>query len=117
MKIWVVKWQHDKVIVTIMKNKSNGTYSFINLTKEHICPCKFTSIDDALKDEELTDEQKKDLKRALSEVEKMEKSISSINTSKTKSKKIATVKNEVNLNISKEKNQTQKQLEDDGREM
>lgn len=50
MKIWVVKQQHDKVIVTIMKNKSDGTYSFINLTKEHICPCKFNSIDDALKD-------------------------------------------------------------------
>jgi hypothetical protein len=33
-----------------MKNKSDGTYSFINLTKEHICPCKFNSIDDALKD-------------------------------------------------------------------
>lgn len=50
MKIWVVKRQHDKVIVTIMKNKSDGTYSFINLTKEHICPCKFNSINDALKD-------------------------------------------------------------------
>lgn len=50
MTIWVVKRQHDKVIVTIMKNKSDGTYSFINLTKEHICPCKFNSIDDALKD-------------------------------------------------------------------
>ena len=50
MKIWVIKQQHDKVIVTIMKNKSDGTYSFINLTKEHICPCKFNSIDDALKD-------------------------------------------------------------------
>ena len=50
MKIWVVKRQHDKVIVTIMKNKSDGTYSFINLTKEHIGPCKFNSIDDALKD-------------------------------------------------------------------
>lgn len=50
MKIWVVKRQHDKVIVTIMKNKSDETYSFINLTKEHICPCKFNSIDDALKD-------------------------------------------------------------------
>ncbi len=50
MKIWVVKRQHDKVIVTIMKNKSDRTYSFINLTKEHICPCKFNSIDDALKD-------------------------------------------------------------------
>lgn len=50
MKTWLVKRQHDKVIVTIMKNKSDGTYSFINLTKEHICPCKFNSIDDALKD-------------------------------------------------------------------
>lgn len=50
MKIWVVKRQHDKVIVTIMKNKSDETYSFINLTKEHICPCKFNSTDDALKD-------------------------------------------------------------------
>lgn len=28
----------------------DGTYSFINLTKEHICPCKFESVDDALKD-------------------------------------------------------------------
>lgn len=36
MKIWLVKRQCDKVIVTIMKNKSDETYSFINLTKEHI---------------------------------------------------------------------------------
>lgn len=50
MKTWLVKRQHDNVIVTIMKNKSDETYSFINLTKEHICPCKFNSIDDALKD-------------------------------------------------------------------
>lgn len=50
MKIWLVKRQCDRVIVTIMKNKSDETYSFINLTKEHICPCKFNSIDDALKD-------------------------------------------------------------------
>ena len=33
-----------------MKNKLDGTYSFVNLTKEHICPCKFESVDDALKD-------------------------------------------------------------------
>lgn len=50
MRKWLVKRQHDNVIVTIMKNKSDETYSFINLTKEHICPCKFNSIDDALKD-------------------------------------------------------------------
>lgn len=50
MKTWLVKRQHDNVIVTIMKNKSDETYSFINLTKEHICSCRFKSIDDALKD-------------------------------------------------------------------
>lgn len=50
MKTWLVKRQHDNVIVTIMKNKSDETYSFINLTKEHICSCKFNSINDALKD-------------------------------------------------------------------
>lgn len=74
-------------------------------------------MEDALKEEmSLTEEQKKELRRALSEVQKMEKSIST-NTSKAKNKKIATVKNEVNITLQKEKTQDQKQLEDDGREM
>ena len=50
MKKWIVERPHDKVIVTIMLNKSDKTYSFVNLTKEHICSCKFESIDEALKD-------------------------------------------------------------------
>ena len=50
MRKWLVKRPYDEVIVTIMKNKSDGTYSFINLTKEHICPCRFPSIEDALLD-------------------------------------------------------------------
>lgn len=50
MRRWLVKRPNDKIIITIMKNKCDGTYSFINLTKEHVCPCKFNSIDDALKD-------------------------------------------------------------------
>lgn len=50
MKKWLVKRNKDNVIVTIMKNKNDGTYSFINLTKEHICSCKFKSEEDALKD-------------------------------------------------------------------
>lgn len=33
-----------------MKNKIDNTYSYINLTKQHICPCKFNSIEDALED-------------------------------------------------------------------
>lgn len=50
MRRWLVKQPKDEVVVTIMKNKLDGTYSFINLTKEHICSCKFESADDALKD-------------------------------------------------------------------
>lgn len=48
MRRWLVKRPNDEVIVTIMKNKCDETYSFINLTKEHICPCNFNNIDDAL---------------------------------------------------------------------
>ena len=50
MKKWLVKRPHDEVIVTIMKNKSDASYSFINLTKEHIGPCRFNSVNDALRD-------------------------------------------------------------------
>ena len=52
MKKWLVKRPNDEVIITIMKNKSDNTYSFINITKEHICPCRFESIKDAVKDME-----------------------------------------------------------------
>lgn len=50
MRRWLVNRPKDEVVVAVMKNKVDNTYSFINLTKEHICPCKFKSIDDALKD-------------------------------------------------------------------
>lgn len=50
MRRWLVNRPKDEVVVAVMKNKVDSTYSFINLTKEHICPCKFESIDDALKD-------------------------------------------------------------------
>lgn len=40
----------DTTEVTIMKHKDTGKYSFINLTKCHICPCQFDSIEDAEKD-------------------------------------------------------------------
>lgn len=50
MRRWLVNRPKDEVVVTIMKNKANDTYSFINLTKEHICLCEFKSIDDALND-------------------------------------------------------------------
>ena len=50
MRRWLVNRPKDEVVVAIMKNKVDNTYSFINLTKEHICPCKFESVDGALKD-------------------------------------------------------------------
>lgn len=50
MRRWLVNRPKDEVVVAVTKNKVDNTYSIINLTKEHICPCKFKSIDDALKD-------------------------------------------------------------------
>ena len=40
----------DDVIVMIARNEADNTYSFVNLTKGHICPCKFASVADALAD-------------------------------------------------------------------
>lgn len=38
------------VEVLLFRNKSDNTYSYINLTKGHICPCKFKTIEDAIED-------------------------------------------------------------------
>lgn len=48
--IYLVQRKNGNVIVSIMRNKSDGTYSFVNLTKNHICPCRFDSVEDAVKD-------------------------------------------------------------------
>ena len=48
--IYLVKRKSGNVIVSIMRNKSDNTYSFVNLTKNHICPCRFNSVEDAVKD-------------------------------------------------------------------
>lgn len=34
----------------IMPHKDKSGYSYVNLTKGHICPCKFVSIEEAIKD-------------------------------------------------------------------
>ena len=52
MKIYKVIRPKDTVLVTILKNKNDNTYSYVNLTKEHICPCRFDSIEKALQDME-----------------------------------------------------------------
>ena len=48
--IYLVTRQKDNVLVSIMRNKLNGTYSFVNLTKGHICTCKFNTVEEAVKD-------------------------------------------------------------------
>lgn len=50
--IYLVMREKDNVVVSIMLNKSDHTYSFVNLTKGHICTCKFATFEDAIKDME-----------------------------------------------------------------
>ena len=40
----------DTVLVYLMKNESDNTYSFVNITRWHICPCRFSSVRDAVTD-------------------------------------------------------------------
>ena len=50
MKQYLVERPNGNVIVTILSNKSDHTYSYVNLTKGHICPCRFASEEEALRD-------------------------------------------------------------------
>lgn len=47
---YLVMREKDSVIVSIMLNKLDHTYSFVNLTKGHVCTCRFDSIEDAISD-------------------------------------------------------------------
>lgn len=54
--VYIVTRQKNNVLVSIMRNKLDGTYSFVNLTKGHICTCKFNTIEDAVKDMQIKKE-------------------------------------------------------------
>lgn len=49
-KYYLVKRNKGNVLVTILKNKSDNTYSFVNLTKGHICTCRFKTEEEAIQD-------------------------------------------------------------------
>ena len=49
---YLVTRPNDTVEVYIMQNKNDKTYSFVNITKGHICTCRFKSVDDAVGDME-----------------------------------------------------------------
>ena len=51
MKLYAILYKNKKVnIVAIMPHKESGLFSFVNMTKGHICPCKFESVETALED-------------------------------------------------------------------
>lgn len=48
--IYLVIREKGNVIVSIMADIHNECYRFVNLTKGHICSCKFDTLLDAVKD-------------------------------------------------------------------
>ena len=50
MKKITVTRQDGVFDILLMKHKTFQGYSFINLTKQHICPCIFDTEEDAIKD-------------------------------------------------------------------
>ena len=52
----------DTVLVYLMKNESDNIYSFVNITRWHICPCRFQSIRDAVADMDRLKEEGKTIR-------------------------------------------------------
>ena len=42
--------ENEILDVLLLRHKGADKYSFVNLTRGHICSCVFNSVDDALKD-------------------------------------------------------------------
>lgn len=47
---FIVTRPNDTIEVFLLKNKIDNTYSYVNITKGHICPCRFSSIEAAIQD-------------------------------------------------------------------
>ena len=50
MTRYLVKRSKDTVEVLILPNKDGSGYQYVNLTKGHICPCKFETCYQAVMD-------------------------------------------------------------------
>jgi hypothetical protein len=48
--IFVSKPNGVNYIVLLMQHKYTKDWSYVNLTKQHICPCKFRTYDEAIHD-------------------------------------------------------------------
>lgn len=49
MRLRIVRLD-DTVEVLILPHKNLGKYSYINITKGHICPCMFNTVEEAIAD-------------------------------------------------------------------
>ena len=47
MTRYIVKRPKDTVEVLVLPNKDGSGYQYVNLTKGHICPCKFKTAFEA----------------------------------------------------------------------
>ena len=50
--LYLVIRKKGNVVVSIMHNRFDGTYHFVNLTKGHICECGFETVFEAIGDME-----------------------------------------------------------------
>jgi len=50
MKRYRVIRKNDTVDVLLLPHKDGTGFSYVNLTKGHICPCKFKTMQEALAD-------------------------------------------------------------------
>ena len=50
MKVFHIKRPNDEIEVVLVKYKEEDNFSFVNLTKGHICPCVFKSENEAIED-------------------------------------------------------------------
>lgn len=48
--LYFVLREKGNVTVSILRDKRDNKYRFVNLTKGHICECGFDTIEDALHD-------------------------------------------------------------------
>lgn len=48
--LYYVSREKGDVVVSIMYNRSNGKYHYVNLSNNYICSCAFNTYDDALND-------------------------------------------------------------------
>lgn len=47
---FIVHKETEDLDVLLLRHKGTDKYSFVNLTKGHICKCVFDSVDEAIKD-------------------------------------------------------------------